>query len=62
MAKQWDAEIELSAEHAKAAIESSLPDFSVNKIEVFGEGWDNFAFKVNSRYCTSSKKSGLRGV
>jgi aminoglycoside phosphotransferase (APT) family kinase protein len=47
MPHPWIAEHEVSPEHARALIEKNFTDLRVERIEYFGEGWDNTAFLVN---------------
>lgn len=44
---QWDAEIELSPEDAARLIRGQFPELEFTGVEFFGEGWDNFAFRLS---------------
>src|SRR5712692_6638457 len=46
----WSAEQTVSAARAIQLIEEQFPDLAPARVELFGEGWDNFAFKVNGQF------------
>lgn len=50
MAQIWDADIDIPAELAKALIEAQFPELQPVRLEAFGAGWDNVAYRVNERY------------
>lgn len=49
-ADPWQAEIDVDARIARAAIARQFPELRLQTIEPFGEGWDNAAFLVDGAY------------
>lgn len=49
MAHPWTAEVDLSAEQARALIDRQFPQLAPARVERIGEGWDNSAFRVDER-------------
>jgi len=44
---RWDADLAISADDARAAIERQFSELSPATLELVGEGWDNLVFRVN---------------
>jgi len=47
MPKVWEADAEISLEHAARLIERQFPELAPVRLEPFGVGWDNVALLVN---------------
>jgi len=50
MARDWDAEFEISAEVAARLIDRQFPALAPAKLSTLGVGWDNVAFLVDGRF------------
>src|SRR5262249_20784954 len=46
----WSAEQTVSEALAVQLIEEQFPGLSPVQVELVGEGWDNYAFKINGRF------------
>lgn len=47
MPNEWEADLELPPERARALIELRWPELAPVRLEPFGHGWDNTAYLVN---------------
>lgn len=50
MRRPWEAEQDVSAERARALIESQFPELAPARVTTFGAGWDNAVFLVNETW------------
>lgn len=49
MSREWDPDVQLSPDDAARLIDRQFPALAPAKLELFGVGWDNIAFRVDGR-------------
>ena len=50
MSSPWSAEVDLTGAAATRLIEAQFPKLNPARLEPFGVGWDNTAYRVNSKF------------